>query len=60
MSNPTVKLTAVSLNCNGRQVQLFTQLAYNEQGKPVLPDSLLTWLQKQVGCNDRGQTFTVG
>lgn len=53
------KLTLVSLSSNGRKISCFAHLP-DENGRAVMSPTLLAQLLRQIGCAQRGATYTMG
>ena len=54
-----MKLTLVSVYCNGKTVSAFVQCAV-QNDKTILDEANLNNLLKQVGANERGVTYSIG
>lgn len=55
----STKLTLVSVSSNGRQISCFVNLAV-VNGRAVASQQLINNMLSEIGCTNRGQTYSVG
>lgn len=54
------KLTAVTLTFEGVKIQAILDLPLNEKGQPILPTDICNKMLTDIGCTERGDTYSVG
>jgi len=59
IETPKLKLTMVSIYCNGKTITVFAQLPILD-GKAVASLDLIHAMLSDLGCNGRGVTFSIG
>jgi len=59
--NPTVqrKLTTITVNCRGKSITTFVELDCVD-GKPVASSELINAILMDLGCCERGATYSIG